>query len=309
MVYYSGLMFKTLINLLMRYFNLIFFLTFIFLTACTVKNPIDFFEAKIYKLDVQQGNVINAEMLMSLKPGMTRTQVKYILGSPLIQDAFHRNRWDYIYQMVKNDKLIEQRHVMVLFEDDELVDVKGDIIQSNDILIGAETEKQSKVITLSEADYEEQKKDKNSLLSRLKFWEDEADQKTEESTIKISKEELEEEKKDSKSLLSRLKFWESENEDRLVKDIQVEKESKAVVIEERSVDVIQEEEKLLSKEESEKIISEQDAIDKAINSKEEKYVIDETQSMSKSVKEDIIKSLPDESDPKYFELLLEKIGF
>jgi outer membrane protein assembly factor BamE len=119
---------------------------------------------------------------------------------------------------------------------------------------------------------------------------------------------LEEEKKDSKSLLSRLKFWESETEDGLIKDMQVEKESKAVAIEEKSVDVIQEEENLLTKEEPEKIISEQDDID-VVNSKEEKYAIDETQSMSSSVKDDIIKSLPDESDPKYFELLLEKIGF
>ena len=292
----------------MRYRHLIFFLAFIFLTACSVKSPIDYFEAKIYKLDVQQGNIITAEMLMGLKPGMTRAQVKYVLGTPLIQDSFHENRWDYIYKMIKDDRLIEERHVVVRFEDDELVDVKGDIIQSNDILIGAETEKQSKVITLSEADYEEQKKDKNSILSRLKFWEDEADQKTEESTIKISKEELEEEKKDSKSLLSRLKFWESETEDGLIKDMQVEKESKAVAIEEKSVDVIQEEENLLTKEEPEKIISEQDDID-VVNSKEEKYAIDETQSMSSSVKDDIIKSLPDESDPKYFELLLEKIGF
>lgn len=292
----------------MRYRHLIFFLTFIFLTACSVKSPIDYFEAKIYKLDVQQGNIITAEMLMGLKPGMTRAQVKYVLGTPLIQDSFHENRWDYIYKMIKDDRLIEERHVVVRFADDELVDVKGDIIQSNDILIGAETERQSKVITLSEADYAEQKKDKNSLLSRLKFWEDETDQETEEATIKISKEELEEEKKDSKSLLSRLKFWESDTETAMTKDMPVEKESKAIPIEEKSVDVMQAEEKLLSQEKPEKIISEQDSAD-AVNSKEEKFAIDETQSMSSSVKDDIIKSLPDESDPKYFELLLEKIGF
>jgi outer membrane protein assembly factor BamE len=308
MVYYSGLMFKNFINQLMRYHNLIFFLAFIFLAACSVKSPIDYFEAKIYKLDVQQGNVITAEMLMGLKPGMTRAQVKFVLGTPLIQDSFDRDRWDYVYKMIKNERLIDQRHVTLRFEDDELVDVKGDIIHSSDILIGAEVDRQSKVITLTEADYEKQKKDKNSLLNRLKFWEDEANQNTGESTIKITKEELEEEKKDSKSLLSRLKFWESETEDGVIKDIQVEKESKAVAIEEKSVDVIQEEENLLTKEEPEKIISRQDDID-VVNSKEEEYAIDETQSMSSSVKDDIIKSLPDESDPKYFELLLEKIGF
>ena len=153
----------------MRFRHLIFFLTFIFLTACSVKSPIDYFEAKIYKLDVQQGNIITAEMLMGLKPGMTRAQVKYVLGTPLIQDSFHENRWDYIYKMIKDDRLIEERHVVVRFEDDELVDVKGDIIQSNDILIGAETEKQSKVITLSEADYEEQKRIKILYLVDLNF--------------------------------------------------------------------------------------------------------------------------------------------
>jgi outer membrane protein assembly factor BamE len=94
----------------------------------------------------------------------------------------------------------------------------------------------------------------------------------------------------------------------MTKDMPVEKESKAIPIEEKSVDVMQAEEKLLSQEKPEKIILEQDSAD-AVNSKEEKFAIDETQSMSSSVKDDIIKSLPDESDPKYFELLLEKIGF
>ena len=89
----------------MRNRHLIFFLTFIFLTACSVKSPIDYFEAKIYKLDVQQGNIITAEMLMGLKPGMTRAQVKYVLGTPLIQDSFHENRWDYIYKMIKGSDL------------------------------------------------------------------------------------------------------------------------------------------------------------------------------------------------------------
>ena len=292
----------------MSYHHLIFYFAFIFLTACSVKSPIDYFEAKIYKLDVQQGNIITAEMLMGLKPGMTRAQVKYVLGTPLIQDSFHENRWDYIYKMIKDDRLIEERHVVVHFKDDELFDVKGDIIQFNDILIGAETEKQSKVISLSEADYEEQKKNKNSILTRLKFWEDQSDQKLEKSTIKISKEELEEEKKDSKSLLSRLKFWESDDKVGLTKDMHLEKESKANPIEEKSVDVIQEDKNLATKEKPEKIISEQGGIDE-VDSKEEKYATDETQSMSSSVKDDIIKSLPDESDPKYFELLLEKIGF
>lgn len=291
----------------MRFCNLFFLVTLVLVTGCSVKSPIDYFEAKIYKLDIQQGNIISAEMLMGLKPGMTRAQVKYVLGTPLIQDSFHENRWDYIYKMIKDDRLIEERHVIVRFADDGLVDVKGDIIQSNDILIGAETEKESKVITLSEADYEQQKKDKKSLVSRLKFWENESVQKSEDLTVKISRKELEEEKKDKKSLLSRLKFWESEDNILFSEDTQLRQKSEITKIEETGIDVKNEED-LLSKDESNEIIAEEKIIDTTV-SKEKKYAIDDSQSMSSSVKEDIIKSLPDESDPKYFELLLEKIGF
>lgn len=291
----------------MRFCNLFFLVTLVLVTGCSVKSPIDYFEAKIYKLDIQQGNIISAEMLMGLKPGMTRAQVKYVLGTPLIQDSFHENRWDYIYKMIKDDRLIEERHVIVRFADDGLVDVKGDIIQSNDILIGAETEKESKVITLSEADYEQQKKDKKSLVSRLKFWENESVQKSEDLTVKISRKELEEEKKDKKSLLSRLKFWESEDNILFSEDTQLRQKSEITKIEENGIDVKNEED-LLSKDESNEIIAEEKIIDTTV-SKEKKYAIDDSQSMSSSVKEDIIKSLPDESDPKYFELLLEKIGF
>ena len=291
----------------MRFCNLFFLVTLVLVTGCSVKSPIDYFEAKIYKLDIQQGNIISAEMLMGLKPGMTRAQVKYVLGTPLIQDSFHENRWDYIYKMIKDDRLIEERHVIVRFADDGLVDVKGDIIQSNDILIGAETEKESKVITLSEADYEQQKKDKKSLVSRLKFWENESVQKSEDLTVKISRKELEEEKKDKKSLLSRLKFWESEDNILFSEDTQLRQKSEITKIEENGIDVKNEED-LLSRDESNEIIAEEKIIDTTV-SKEKKYAIDDSQSMSSSVKEDIIKSLPDESDPKYFELLLEKIGF
>jgi outer membrane protein assembly factor BamE len=51
----------------------------------------------LYKIDIQQGNVITHEMLEKIKPGMTRAQVRFVLGSPVISDAFHGNRWDYVY--------------------------------------------------------------------------------------------------------------------------------------------------------------------------------------------------------------------
>ena len=52
---------------------------------------------KPYKIDVQQGNFLDQEMVAKLKPGMTRSQVRFLLGTPLIADPFHPDRWDYVY--------------------------------------------------------------------------------------------------------------------------------------------------------------------------------------------------------------------
>jgi len=58
----------------------------------------------VHRIDVQQGNVIDKEQLDKLKKGMTRTQVKFLLGTPLLQDPFHANRWDYIYTYKKGQE-------------------------------------------------------------------------------------------------------------------------------------------------------------------------------------------------------------
>ena len=53
----------------------------------------------VYKIDIQQGNVVTQDMIDQLKPGMTRRQVRFIMGNPLITDTFHANRWDYLYSI------------------------------------------------------------------------------------------------------------------------------------------------------------------------------------------------------------------
>ena len=83
---------------------------------------------KPYHLDIQQGNVVSAKMMMQLKPGMTKSQVRYVLGTPLLQDAFHQNRWDYVYQMAKGGNVIERRRIILDVENDGLKAVRGDII-------------------------------------------------------------------------------------------------------------------------------------------------------------------------------------
>lgn len=89
-------------------------------------NPID--KLSPYKIDIQQGNAITQEMLAKLKPGMTPSQVRFILGSPLVQDPFHPNRWDYVYRYLKAGKLTEQRRITVVFEDDKLKSIEGDVV-------------------------------------------------------------------------------------------------------------------------------------------------------------------------------------
>mgnify|MGYP003867212625 CR=1 FL=1 len=83
---------------------------------------------KPFKMDIQQGNVVTSEMLLKLRPGMTRSQVKYILGTPLLVDSFHSNRWDYFYQLRKQGKVVNQRRVILDFEGGLLAHVRGDVV-------------------------------------------------------------------------------------------------------------------------------------------------------------------------------------
>jgi outer membrane protein assembly factor BamE len=80
-----------------------------------------------YRIDIQQGNLVTQDMIAKLKPGMTRAQVRFALGSPLVVDPFRTDRWDYVYSMEKQGRPVERRHIIVIFEDDKLVRVEGDV--------------------------------------------------------------------------------------------------------------------------------------------------------------------------------------
>lgn len=121
---------------------------------------------KPYKMDIQQGNVVTSKMMMQLRPGMTKSQVRFVMGTPLIADSFHANRWDYLYRMVKEGKIIEQRHVILDFENDLLKGVRGDVIAAGTGDTGATAAiakpEGAKSVT-------PQKKEKG-LIDKLKFW-------------------------------------------------------------------------------------------------------------------------------------------
>jgi outer membrane protein assembly factor BamE len=73
-----------------------------------------------HKMDIRQGNLITPAMRDKLKLGMSRAQVRSILGTPLINDAMHQARWDYVYRLEKNYKLVEKQHMILFFDDDQL---------------------------------------------------------------------------------------------------------------------------------------------------------------------------------------------
>ncbi len=80
------------------------------------------------KIEIQQGNVITQEMVDKLQPGMTRNQVRFVLGTPLLVDPFRTDRWDYVYTMNKAGQLVEQRQLKVFFQGDKLLRYEGDIV-------------------------------------------------------------------------------------------------------------------------------------------------------------------------------------
>jgi outer membrane protein assembly factor BamE len=150
----------------MRY---IFILLSFLCVSCGTALP----SIKPYKLDVQQGNVVTSKMLLQLRPGMTKSQVRFIMGTPLIQDSFHGNRWDYVYQMREGGKLKEQRQVVMMFENELLKSVRGDVIPAGSDQSKAneaEAPTGTRVITPLK------KPEEKGLLNKLKFWEkDEAE--------------------------------------------------------------------------------------------------------------------------------------
>ncbi|MFN0040407.1 MAG: outer membrane protein assembly factor BamE [Burkholderiales bacterium] len=73
-----------------------------------------------HKIDMQQGNYLDAEVVAKLKPGMTRSQVRFLLGTPLVVDVFHPQRWDYVYLTGKSGDVRLRDRLAVIFEGDKL---------------------------------------------------------------------------------------------------------------------------------------------------------------------------------------------
>jgi outer membrane protein assembly factor BamE len=90
------------------------------LAACSEMAMPKLFTFSPHKPDVRQGNLISQEMREKIRPGMTRPQVRAVLGTPLVSDPFHANRWDYVYRLEQGGKVVENQRLTLYFVDERL---------------------------------------------------------------------------------------------------------------------------------------------------------------------------------------------
>jgi len=116
------------------------------LGACSSLQSSDNFLGFItpYRVEVVQGNVLTKEQVALIKPGQTRAQVRDVLGSPLLTDSFHADRWDYVFTIRRQGTAPQQREVVVLFDGDKLKSISAqDLPSERDFVASIDTLKKS----------------------------------------------------------------------------------------------------------------------------------------------------------------------
>src|SRR5262245_6250606 len=91
-------------------------------------NACSFHLPRVHKIVIQQGNVITQEMVDRLKPGMTRRQVAFVMGEPVLKNDFTPNRWDYVYSVQLPNQPPETHRLSLFFEDEVLAYITGDFV-------------------------------------------------------------------------------------------------------------------------------------------------------------------------------------
>ncbi|MDT8371339.1 MAG: outer membrane protein assembly factor BamE [Gammaproteobacteria bacterium] len=123
----------------MKTFLIYTFSVFLLLISACSKDKIP----GVYRIDIQQGNDVTQDMLNKLKPDMTKSQVAFIMGTPLVIDTFHPDRWDYIYSFHPGNGKREQRRITLFFVEDKLDHIEGDtrIVAREDMAQTVRTDK------------------------------------------------------------------------------------------------------------------------------------------------------------------------
>ncbi len=113
------------------------------------------FNSYVYRPDVHQGNLVTEEMIGQLQLGMTSDQVHFLMGEPLVQSQFHKNRWDYTYYSNPRYGAVESRRVTLRFDDDDkLVSIEHDKLpseqQADEMILGRESDFQITPLVIPE---------------------------------------------------------------------------------------------------------------------------------------------------------------
>lgn len=101
--------------------------TSLVLAGCSFKRPR---LPRVHKLTVQQGNVINQDMIDKLRPGMSRSQVAFVMGEPVVRNSFNEDRWDYVYTIELPGVYSTTQTVSLYFVDEQLAYFTGDLVPS-----------------------------------------------------------------------------------------------------------------------------------------------------------------------------------
>jgi outer membrane protein assembly factor BamE len=85
----------------------------------------------VFKINVQQGNIVTQEMLDTLKPGMTKKQVYFVLGKPVVENTFNSSLENYVYTYQKAGGEIQQQTIKIFYEDDRFIRYEGTLLEDN----------------------------------------------------------------------------------------------------------------------------------------------------------------------------------
>jgi outer membrane protein assembly factor BamE len=104
----------------------------------------------VHTPDIEQGNIITPEMITLLEPGMSKRQVQFALGTPMLVDVFHQQRWDYLFSVKRRNEPAEIKRYSLYFEGDHLARFGGDIEPA----VASESNQEKKELIVSVPDYD-----------------------------------------------------------------------------------------------------------------------------------------------------------
>lgn len=108
----------------------------------------------VYKINIEQGNIITQDMVDQLKPGMSRRQVRFILGTPLVEDSFNQERWDYTYVTRNGNTTLSEQQLTVHFDGDTLNNFTSSLTPSSEPEPESEIETEASAAADSEPESE-----------------------------------------------------------------------------------------------------------------------------------------------------------